>query len=302
MEHVAREIGRVVTTLHAQRAELEEFLEHITRQLALLEGFTTWQVSAAEKRRTDTAGLGRTMETELEEINREVEANGDLDSLKTKVQSRLAAVASALQDFRANEARREAESEQRTASLRHEVAALTTRTVELTEKCAAQESRLLIDSLTRVGSRYAYEQRLVEEHARWQRHHQPLSFAILDIDRFKRINDEFGHDTGDRLLRAVAELLDRHKRSEDFLARLGGEEFVLLLPMTSLAGAVVVAEKLRAVIETAKFQHKGRIEKITISCGVSEFRPGEIPSAVYDRADRALYRAKEDGRNRCIAD
>jgi diguanylate cyclase len=289
--------------LRAQRAELEEFLEQVTRQLALLEGFTTWQVTAAERRRNDTAGLERTMETQLEELNREVEANtGDVGSIKAKVQSRLAAVASALQEFRDNEARREAENAQRTVSLSREVAELTTRTAELSEKCAAQESRLLVDSLTRVGSRYAYEQRLEEEHARWQRHDQPLSFAILDIDRFKRVNDELGHDTGDRLLRAVAELLDRHKRTEDFLARIGGEEFVLLLPMTSLAGALVVAEKLRAVIETAKFQHKGRIEKVTISCGLTEFRGGELPSAVYDRADQALYRAKEEGRNRCIAD
>lgn len=302
MQHVAREIGVVVTTLRAQRVELEEFLEHVTRQLTLLEGFTTWQVSAAEKRRSDTAGLGRTMESELEELNREVESTGDLSSIKAKVQKRLTAVAMALQEFRDSEARREAEHEERAASLRREVAELTSRTAALAEKCASQESRLLIDSLTHVGSRYAYEQRLEEEHARWQRHDQPLSFAIFDLDHFKRVNDELGHDTGDRLLRAVAELLDRNKRTEDFVARVGGEEFVLLLPMTPLASARVVVEKLRAVVENANFQYKGRREQITISCGVTEFRQGDTPSAVYDRADRALYRAKEEGRNRCIAD
>jgi diguanylate cyclase len=104
------------------------------------------------------------------------------------------------------------------------------------------------------------------------------------------------------LLRAVAELLDRHKRNDDFLARIGGEEFVLLLPMTALDAALAVANKLRAVIEAATFHHKGRREKVTISCGVAEFGAGDTPSVVYDRADRALYRAKEEGRNRCVAD
>src|SRR6185503_7175829 len=115
-----------------------------------------------------------------------------------------------------------------------------------------------------------------------------------------RINDQLGHDAGDRLLRAVAELMTRNKREPDFLARLGGEEFVLLLPSTSLAEGLIAAEKLRKTIEAATFQHKGQREKVTISCGLTEFRTGDTPDAVYDRADRALYAAKQQGRNRCV--
>ena len=302
LESVAREVGGVVDTLRAQRAELEEFLEQVTRQLALLEGFTTWQVTSAKSRRESSAGLERTMETQIGGLRRDVEETGELALIKVKVQSRLAGVALALQEFRESEERRDAESEQRAAELRREVTQLKTRTTELAEICAAQETRLMIDSLTGVGSRYAYERRLIEEHAHWQRHGRPLSYTILDIDRFKLINDQLGHDAGDRLLRAVAELLDRHKRNDDFLARIGGEEFVLLLPMTALDAALAVANKLRAVIEAATFHHKGRREKVTISCGVAEFGVGDTPSVVYDRADRALYRAKEEGRNRCVAD
>ena len=95
----------------------------------------------------------------------------------------------------------------------------------------------MIDSLTGVHSRYAYERRLAEEFQRWQRHSQPLSFSIWDIDLFKRVNDSYGHEAGDRLLRGVADLFGRNKRAEDFLARIGGEEFVLLLPMTPLDAA-----------------------------------------------------------------
>jgi len=301
IESIAHEISGVVQALRKQRAELEEFLEQVTRQLTMLEGFSTWQVTTAKSRRDDSAGLERTVEAHMGGLRRDVET-GDVALIKVKVQSRLDAVADALHEFRVSEERRDAENEQRAAELNQEVTRLKTRTKELVEICVAQESRLMVDSLTGVHSRYAYEQRLTEEHQRWLRHGQPLSYTIFDIDRFKLINDQLGHEAGDRLLRAVAELLTRNKRAEDFLARVGGEEFVLLLPMTPLGAAVGVANKLRAAVESATFQHKGRRELITISGGVTEFRTGDTPSAVYDRADRALYRAKEEGRNRCVAD
>ena len=95
--------------------------------------------------------------------------------------------------------------------------------------------------------------------------------------------------------------MNRHKRTEDFLARIGGEEFVLLLPMTTLDAGLVVANKLRVEIEETAFRHKGQPERITISCGLTEFRPGDTPVAVYARADEALYKAKEQGRNRCVS-
>lgn len=301
LERIAEAVGTVVHALRKQRAELEEFLEQVTRQLGLLEGFTTWQVGAAKSRRDDSAGLERTVTLELGALRRDVEAD-DLAALKERVRTRLDAVAAALQKFREAEERRDAENAQRAAALNQEVSRLKARTTELAALCAAQESRLLIDSLTGAHSRYAYEQRLSEEYQRWQRHGQPLSYAIFDIDRFKLINDRLGHEAGDRLLRAVAELLGRAKRATDFLARLGGEEFVLLLPQTPLDTATLVANKLRAAVEGATFQHKGARELVTISAGISEFRSGDTPSVVYDRADRALYRAKEEGRNRCVAE
>jgi diguanylate cyclase len=302
LDEVANQVGAVAQALRKQRADLEDFLEQVTRQLALLEGFTSWQVSTAKSRRDDSRGLERSVEEQIGGLHRDVEEAGDVTLIKVKVQSRLSAVANALHQFRVSEEKRDAENEQRAAELSQEVLRLKVRTSELTEICAAQETKLMLDSLTGAHSRYAYEQRLAEEHQRWQRHGQPLCYAIFDIDRFKSVNDQLGHDAGDRLLRAVVELLTRHKRSEDFLARLGGEEFALLLPMTALDASLAVANKLREAVEGATFQHKGKRERVTISCGVTEFRVGDTPSVVYDRADRALYRAKEEGRNRCVAD
>jgi diguanylate cyclase len=241
------------------------------------------------------------MQAEMHGLHQEVESSPDLVSLKVKVQVRLDNVAEQLLEFRRREEHRHAEDEERTQELRKEVLQLKGRTDELIEVCADQESRLMIDSLTGAHSRYAYERRLAEEFQRWQRHSQPLAFSMWDIDFFKRVNDTCGHEAGDKLLHAVADLMDRHKRTEDFLARVGGEEFVLLLPMTSLDAATVVTDKLRRAIEKAAFRHHGEPVQVTISCGLTEFRSGDTPTSVYERADRALYQAKEQGRNRCVA-
>jgi diguanylate cyclase len=301
LEHVANGVADVVARLQSQRADLEAFLDQVTRQLAFLERWTGWQLDAAKSRRDDNLGLERTFEHEMTGLKRDVEDLRDVAAIKDRVQTRLDAVADQLRSFRESEERRNEESERHAAELKREVAQLRTRTNELAEICAAQESRLMIDSLTGVHSRYAYEERLNEEHQRWLRHSQPLTYTIWDIDHFKRINDQYGHEAGDRLLRAVAEIMNRHKRAEDFLARIGGEEFVLLLPMTTLEGGLIVANKLRVEIEQTAFRHKRQPERITISCGLTDFRPGDTPVAVYARADEALYKAKEQGRNRCVS-
>ncbi len=293
--------ARSRTRLEAQRHELEDFLEQVTQQLAEFEEWTRWQAGAAQSRRDDTEGLELTVQAEMVDLRREVVSSPDLAYLKTKVQSRLDNVAQQLREFRRKEDKRHAEDERRASELKNEVAKLRGRTDELVKLCTEQESRLMVDSLTGVHSRYAYERRLDEEFQRWQRHAQPLAFSIWDIDLFKRVNDSYGHDAGDRLLRGVADLFGRHKRAEDFLARIGGEEFVLLLPMTSLEAAKGVAEKLRTAVETAAFRHHGAPVAVTISCGLTEFRTGDTPAAVYERADRALYEAKAQGRNRCNA-
>ena len=158
------------------------------------------------------------------------------------------------------------------------------------------------DTLTGVHTRYAYDQRIQEEFQRWQRHGQPLAYSIWDIDFFKKVNDQYGHQIGDRLLAGIAGLLAEHTRSEDFVARIGGEEFVVLFPATTLDTALILAQRLRAALADAGFHFKGDPIAVTLSCGLTEFREGDTPEQVYERADKALYEAKRAGRNRCTTD
>ncbi len=158
----------------------------------------------------------------------------------------------------------------------------------------------MLDPLTQVHSRYAYNHRIDEEFARWLRYGHPLSFAIWDVDRFKNINDTFGHKAGDRALTKLAQLVRSNLRDSDFLARVGGEEFVVLMPGLGADQASKAIEKLITTIEAAGFNYRGKRVPITISSGLTEFRSGDKPDIVYGRADGALYDAKSGGRNRMV--
>jgi diguanylate cyclase (GGDEF)-like protein len=156
----------------------------------------------------------------------------------------------------------------------------------------AGESR--VDALTQIPNRRALEEALGAEISRAQRFEHELAVLLLDLDHFKKANDTHGHVAGDRLLCEVARLLASGAREGDTVARWGGEEFVAVLPETSLDGAVQLAERLRVAV--------GRVSlgalHVSASCGVASFHPGDTPETLLAAADAALYRAKESGRNR----
>ncbi len=156
----------------------------------------------------------------------------------------------------------------------------------------------LMDALTGVGNRRMLNEALLREVERATRQGQPLSLLILDIDHFKRVNDTWGHETGDRVLKETGGLLLRGIRPTDIATRMGGEEFVVLLPATPLDDALVCAERLRAALAV---HNVGLPAPVTSSFGVSTLRPGEAGGELLARADAALYQAKQQGRNRVVA-
>jgi diguanylate cyclase len=156
----------------------------------------------------------------------------------------------------------------------------------------------MIDPLTGLPNRAAWSERLDHEIVQWQQHGNTLLLAMLDLDHFKNINDNYGHLAGDKVLKIIASVLRKRLRGTDFIARFGGEEFVLLMPATSPAMGAKLLETMRAAIEACPFHFKGERVTITISMGMSAFRTGEHSDLVLKRADQALYRAKNAGRNR----
>jgi diguanylate cyclase (GGDEF)-like protein len=151
------------------------------------------------------------------------------------------------------------------------------------------------DSLTGITNRREFNTILAREVAHAARYDTPLSLVMFDIDHFKHVNDTFGHDIGDEVLKDVTGLVKVSIRAADIFARWGGEEFMLLMPQTNLQAAITVAEKLRGVIADHHF-HK--LDRLTASFGASAFGRDDDTHSLLKRVDDALYRAKENGRNR----
>jgi two-component system cell cycle response regulator len=168
---------------------------------------------------------------------------------------------------------------------------------ELVVQSERLEAMLFEDALTKLSNRRFILTQLAAAVSAARRHERALSVAIVDIDHFKSVNDEHGHAAGDRVLAAVARSMRQHLRAEDQLGRLGGEEFLALLPDADTRAAATTAEKLRAAVAALAVRHDGGELAVTISAGWAAW-DGESPEELLRRADEALYEAKRRGRDR----
>jgi diguanylate cyclase (GGDEF)-like protein len=179
------------------------------------------------------------------------------------------------------------------------------RNLELHDTLGKLEELATRDPLTRLPNRRAVMQQLEREQSRLQRRHPGRldpCVCLIDIDHFKRINDSYGHQVGDEVLRAVGGTIAATLRKGDFAGRLGGEEFLLLLPECAPAGALVAAERVRGAIAAIEVSGLPRRERIDVSIGIAVHRPVESLEGTLGRADRALYAAKQAGRARVVLD
>ena len=164
-----------------------------------------------------------------------------------------------------------------------------------------------IDALTNLNNRRQFELRLGQEIATTKRQNNPLCAMMIDIDFFKKVNDTYGHASGDAVLRGVASIIKSALRESDIPSRYGGEEFAILLPYTHIQEAEIVGERLRKAVETSPITINDELSeiktiKVTISMGIAEFNNNETGEELFERADKALYTAKESGRNRVCID
>jgi diguanylate cyclase (GGDEF)-like protein len=175
-------------------------------------------------------------------------------------------------------------------------ALLRTRLYEQAERLATT------DGLTGLLNRRTFNAQLHGRLREAQRYNRPLSLLLLDVDHFKKVNDTYGHPTGDAVLKGIARIAQKQARETDMVARYGGEEIALVLPETDARGAQAIAERIRKVVGATTHPSDHGSVQVTVSIGLATWPgPGESAEAVLEAADRALYRAKQDGRNRVVA-
>ena len=156
-----------------------------------------------------------------------------------------------------------------------------------------------IDSLTGIYNRHKTNVEIDIEIGRSKRYNDTFALVMFDIDEFKVVNDTYGHEVGDHVLRELSALISSHIRESDRFGRWGGEEFMLILPKLTKKEAILATQKLRKIVEKHRFIE---VPKITISVGVTVFKPNDTKQKLLKRVDDALYKAKEEGRNRVILD
>ena len=154
------------------------------------------------------------------------------------------------------------------------------------------------DSLTGLLKHTKIKERLAADISRARRSEEPLTYAMLDIDHFKNINDQYGHPTGDQVIKSLARLLQQRLRQSDSIGRYGGEEFAVVLPGCDLQAAAQVLEHIRDGFAKLRFRHGGEIFSVTLSAGLACIQQFGDAEGINRAADEALYSAKRDGRNR----
>jgi diguanylate cyclase len=189
------------------------------------------------------------------------------------------------------------------SALRGELASARETLREQRKQIESLRTAVRIDPLTGIHNRAAFDERLGESWQRYERYEEVFSLLMLDVDHFKIVNDTYGHQVGDRLLKSLSQTLKATLRGTDFLARYGGEEFGVILPKSDLETGRSVAQKLRSTIEETKYTTglDQRQLNVTMSVGAASAGDAADSDALLNHADKALYRAKEEGRNRVRA-
>lgn len=297
LNHVAELVIAAVTR---SKREFEDFLKRLDERLELLREHFSAQSSAQSGRLHASEDLDREIREELERVGQRLQESDNLQDLKQSVSRHLASIGQAVGRFRTQETERERVLSGQLEAMQEKVAAMEAHSEQMQEQVRKERLRAMTDLLTELPNREAWQERLSFEYNRWQRYSHPLTVGVLDIDLFKRINDSYGHKAGDRVLQLVAKEFRERLRTTDFVARFGGEEFVVLFPETEPADARSVVDKLREHVGKLPFHFRGEPVTVTFSAGLAGFVAGDTEESVFDRADRALYQAKGAGRDRVI--
>lgn len=284
--------------LGRQKDELEGYFIHNATRLQDMDIGLNKLSEFNSLKNNSNQDMDKAIQDGVDTISETIQTMSDLDGLKEKVGNILTDITAHLQKFQASEFARLKESSEHIKLLTEKIAKMESDSEHLRSQLEETRHQAVRDVITGIPNREAYEVRIAEEVARARRYHSGLSMIVWDIDNFKLVNEQYGQAAGDRVLKVIAEKLDDAIRETDFLARFGGEEFIMLLPGTELEAACYVAEKLRKTVEEILFHFRDSTVQITVSGGIAQLGNNETTNALFERADRALNMAKQNGRNR----
>lgn len=283
--------------IETSQVKIEEFLQSLDLRLQAIRALVTEASNGTSDRAKARQELDTLVRQQLSDVRSVVSGRVDLTTLGSSVSNHLELILRAMEHYRDEEEIREKRFNEHIEQLQERLTDMTHELQANQQSLEDQKRKATTDALTGLPNREAYQQRINEELARFQRYGSPLSLVMCDIDYFKKINDSYGHLAGDKVLQLIARSLQKNIRDTDFIARFGGEEFVILMPETNIEEALAAANKLREFIAESPFNFRKERVFITMSIGIAEFQENETPNNAFERADLALYKAKSSGRN-----
>jgi len=302
LRRIALTISNAYMEVQAELIETEGFLKKVTHQLNEI----TLQVADIETLENESFSNSVSISTEMEKqinlIQTGVDEADSIENIKKTINTRIEVIQNNMDQFISVEQSRKKTSDESHKVLTDRLSNMETETEKLRLCIEEERSKAYTDALTKIPNRMSFDERISQEFQRWQRYNNKLSLCLIDIDKFKNVNDTYGHKAGDIVLKTVVQKCISKVRGSDFFCRYGGEEFALILPETNLSTAITVAESLRESIERCPFQYGDKTVPITISCGLAEFKGKDNLDTIFKRADKALYKAKDSGRNCCISE
>ncbi len=285
--------------INEERSLVTEFISEIGAGLLEVERQYLDSITQTGQSQSENTKFNRFLENHVEDMKKSAQLSTTLAEFRGLVMSRLATIRTALEEKRRSEVIRQERLSEEMESLNENLSRMKKEVDQVHEKRKALEKEVLVDPLTGIANRRALRERLKNELHRFQRYRQFFSILLFDIDNFKAINDQYGHWAGDRCLKEIIKRVRAILRETDFIARWGGDEFVLIFPGTDLESAGAVAERLRKLIQNTRFVYHKQEISLTVSCGVTEIADSDQnQETIFNRVDKAMYKAKKNGRNR----
>jgi len=285
----------------SEQKDTEKFLDNISSQLGLLDSMTQKASASSQASYDSRAQLNTLISTQIENIKTSTIRADDLNALQQNISIHLQDLTTNLQKHQNHADSNLLDTQRQLADMSKKIKDLEAESKILQETLKQAHHKAFLDPLTELPNRLAYNEKIEAAFKTSKRYQTPMSLMVWDIDYFKSVNDNYGHKAGDMVLCIVAQLLKNNCRETDFVARFGGEEFVMILPNIHAKQAWVVAEKIRKVIADKRFSYNNQVLQVTISGGLTDYQKTDRHSDdLFERADKALYQAKEAGRNRCV--
>lgn len=291
--------GSFVEVSSLEHQQFERFLNSLNKRLDQVNGVINHTVEYASQVVDSSEELNLSLQGSVSDIKESFEDSDEksLKSVQKILYEKLDAITEKVALFTSTQESSQSKLNDEIDIIREQLKATEDESSRLKDDLSKQRERAHTDSLTLLPNRYSYNERLTQEYNRWRRYRSPLSIVIGDIDYFKKVNDSYGHAAGDEVLRQVSQYLQASLRESDYIARFGGEEFIILLPETSLVDAAKAVNKLRQGVKDIVVRFEEHSISVAMSFGISCFDNDDTTKAVFSRADQALFRAKDKGRD-----